>query len=118
LVCELTYDFNGTFPNFSADVRAGLPGLKVTFTDESVTSAPGGIIAYAWDLDGDNQVDSILQNPTFTYNTPGVYNVRLTVTSAHGTPSHTEQGFIVIAYPIADRTYPEILQYQFNEVRG
>ncbi|MCJ7572275.1 MAG: PKD domain-containing protein [Candidatus Thermoplasmatota archaeon] len=42
--------------------------------------------SYSWDFDDSDgiQVDSTLQNPTFIYGIPGVYNVTLTVTDDNG----------------------------------
>ena len=38
--------------------------LLVQFTDTTFTSDPGGVTSWAWDLDGDNVVDSTQQNMT------------------------------------------------------
>jgi len=69
----------GLFPNFTADVTGGVTPLTVNFTDQSYSSAPGGVLAWAWDFDGDTVIDSTLQNPTWVYTTCGSYNVSLTV---------------------------------------
>ena len=42
---------------------------------------PGDTLTYRWDLDGDGQLDdSTVAEPSFTYNTAGVYTVTLEVT--------------------------------------
>ena len=38
----------------------------------------------AWDFDGDGETDAETPVPAFTYEHPGVYTARLTVTDAHG----------------------------------
>ena len=39
---------------------------------------------FAWDFDGDGVADSRQKNPSYTYETPGSYTARLTVTDAEG----------------------------------
>ena len=56
---------------------------EVDFTDRSVTSG-GTIVFWQWDLDGNGTIDSFEQNPTYTYTTPGLYTVSLTVTDDLG----------------------------------
>ncbi len=54
-----------------------------TFTNTS-TSADGAIQVYQWDFDGDNQVDNVKQNPSYTYTTNGIYLLKLEVQTEHG----------------------------------
>lgn len=58
-------------------------GTEFSFTDKST----GESLTYEWDFDGDGEVDSMEQNPTYTFDTAGAYNVKLTVTDAEGTTS-------------------------------
>jgi PKD repeat protein len=100
VVCELTYTpASGLHAGFSADVTSGISPLTVNFTDQTYTSDPGGITSWAWDFDGDNVVDSTLQNPTFVYTNCGTYNVSLTVTDA----SHAPSTLLRTAYIQTDR---------------
>ncbi|MBD3403237.1 S8 family serine peptidase [candidate division GN15 bacterium] len=63
---------------FSSDVTDGDVPLQVTFTDES----PNNPTDWSWVFgDGGNSTD---QNPVYTYTTPGVYDVTLTVTDDNG----------------------------------
>jgi PKD repeat protein len=55
---------------------------EVTFTDTSTDD--GTIEAWSWDLDGDGIVDSVEQNPTWTYTEVGDYEITLTVTDDKG----------------------------------
>src|SRR3989339_205249 len=59
--------------NFTADVVSGQVPLTVQFTDQS----SGNPILWSWNF-GDS-VHSTEQNPSHTYNTPGIYNVSLWV---------------------------------------
>lgn len=65
---------------FSASPNPVYEGFPVTFTDDTV----GGIApyTYAWDFDGDDTEDSVLQNPEFTYLTNGTYIAKLTITDS------------------------------------
>ena len=86
----------GLYPNFSANVQTGPSPLSVQFTDLTFSSDPGGVLAWQWDLDGDGIVDSAAQNPTFTYNNCGSFNVTLTAIDAlHGPVTVTMPNYIV-----------------------
>ena len=64
--------------SFDMDVEEGRAPLTVRFTDTSV----GGPTKWEWDLNGDGVIDSYAQNPTFTYDHPGLYSVRVTISNA------------------------------------
>src|SRR5690606_25210009 len=58
-VCEFTYvPANGLFASFNSDVTGGSSPLTVNFTDNSYSSDPLGVLAWAWDFDGDSVIDS------------------------------------------------------------
>jgi PKD repeat protein len=91
----------GLYPAFTANPTTGNSPLSVAFTDASYSSAPGGVLAWQWDFDGDSVVDSTLQNPTFVYQNCGTYNVTLTIVDSANPPaSLTKTGYIVVD-PIA-----------------
>lgn len=88
IVVELGYTpASGLYAGFSASATTGALPLTVNFTDTSFSSDPNGITSWAWDLDGDNIIDSTAQNPSFTYTTCGDYTVSLTVTDGTHAPS-------------------------------
>jgi PKD repeat protein len=66
---------------FEQSTASVVAGLTVTFTDTSTTNGPP-IVGWLWDF-GDG-VTSAGQNPTYAYDTPGVYTVTLVVTDALG----------------------------------
>lgn len=71
-------------------------GDQVTFTDKS-TNIPTN---WDWTFDGANQTTSTQRNPVVTYNTPGVYNVKLKSSNASGADSITRSNYInVVARP-------------------
>lgn len=74
--------FPGITADYSYDYDTCISG-PVTFTDASVSEAgPNAIIDWFWDFaDGNN---SSLQNPVYSYLSPGEFPVSLTVTDING----------------------------------
>ena len=100
---------------FSADTQLGCAGLRVSFTDQS-TGAP---VDWNWSFDGGTPTTSTAASPTVTYETPGIYDVSLTVTNVLGTTSTSvQQTYIeVLPNPEAAFSYqyaPGGLSVQFN----
>lgn len=101
---------------FTATPTTGNGTVNVAFTDRSVSLDPAGIIAWAWDLDGDNIDDSFVQNPTRAY-TCGTYSVRLTAFDALGNWQTTKTNLIVVDALNANFTFAKVgepAQYQFT----
>ncbi|MEZ5358900.1 MAG: S8 family serine peptidase [Candidatus Zixiibacteriota bacterium] len=74
----------------SSDVTAGQAPLTVNFADSSTVDATG----WAWSLgDGDS---SFVENPIHEYTTPGLYTVGLTIQTAFGNITTTEEDYIVV----------------------
>jgi PKD repeat protein len=74
-------------------------GQPTRFTNQSI-----GALSYEWDF-GDNLGTSTEVNPTYTYNTPGVYNVTLVALDANIAATVTHQVEIVpvgVLTPIAN----------------
>lgn len=105
-VLEFTYTpASGLYAGFTADVTSGPSPLTVNFTDQSFTSAPGGVTGWAWDFDGDAVIDSTLQSPSFTYTNCGTYDVSLTVVDGVNGPSTlTKTAYITTDSIAADFT--------------
>ena len=81
---------------FSASGSFIVAGTTIDFTDEST----GGPSAWAWDFD-DNGVTSSVQNPSHTFNTPGVWHIKLVATNACGADSLTINNMIIVSFPPA-----------------
>ncbi|WP_281085411.1 PKD domain-containing protein, partial [Methanosarcina acetivorans] len=90
---------------FSANVTSGDNPLIVQFTDQSTSGIP---ISWAWDFNNDGSIDSIEQNPRYTYTIPGNYTVNLTVTNSQGSDSEVKADYISVSGsvlpPVADFT--------------
>ncbi|MFE9204635.1 PQQ-dependent sugar dehydrogenase [Micromonospora sp. NPDC007230] len=71
-------------PQVSATPTNGLAPLTVTFSSEGTTDYDGDRLSYAWDFDNDGKVDSRAANPTFTYQTNGLYNATVKVSDPGG----------------------------------
>jgi PKD repeat protein len=84
--------------NFTADPELGVAPLIVQFTDLS----SGDPTEWSWTF-GDGGV-STLQNPEYTYTTPGTYTVTLTVIGPGGSDVQEMVNLIFVQYPapIAD----------------
>lgn len=75
-------------------------GGTISFTDLSYNNTP---TSWNWTFtDGTNTLNSTLQNPTITFNNPGIYNVTLTVSSPGGNGSVTKNGFVQVYDANAD----------------
>jgi hypothetical protein len=74
--------------------------MRVQFTDQSFTSSAKGVTEWAWDFDGDDIVDSTLQNPQFTYIASGweqKFTVTLTVKDGvHAASKVRKQDFVLL----------------------
>lgn len=89
LECELIADF-------SANPVSGYSPLNVIFTDESF----GNPITWEWDFNNDGIIDSYIQNPTFTYNQPGIYSVALTVYNGTNEDTIIKEDYMTVLEPI------------------
>lgn len=69
------YEFHDRLFTISSDKQSGTAGLSVLFSAQSVDE----ITAYLWDFDNDGTIDSSEISPVWTYLTPGVYSVTLSV---------------------------------------
>ncbi|MBR9919974.1 MAG: PKD domain-containing protein [Bacteroidetes bacterium] len=84
---------------FMAKNSEGCAPLEVEFYDESI----GSVDSYEWTFPGGNPASSTLQDPVVIYDTPGVYDVTLSVTNPLGTSTITEMEIVVVGEePTAD----------------
>jgi PKD repeat protein len=77
--------------DFAASPTSGAVPLRVQFGDQS-TPGSGPVLSCQWDF-GDGQT-STSRAPQHVYNTPGFYDVSLTVTTAYGTDLERKNVFI------------------------
>ncbi|MFH1320024.1 MAG: PKD domain-containing protein [Bacteroidota bacterium] len=83
----------GVKAQFSGSPTITWPGNIVNFTDLSYGSIPA---IYSWSFSGGAPSSSNTQNPDVIYNTPGTYNVSLTVANANGSDIETKTNYITV----------------------
>jgi predicted outer membrane repeat protein len=87
--------------DFTATPTTGAEPLTVNFTDTSTSV----ISSWAWDFNNDGTTDSTIQNPSYTYDSPGSYTVKLTVLGPGGLDDETKVDYITVyGAPVADFT--------------
>ena len=91
----LTAKYTAPTAAFSGTPLTGDTPLTVAFTDES-TGAP---TAWAWDFNNDGTTDSTAQSPSYTYDTPGIYTVKLTVSNALGSDEELKTNYVTVKTP-------------------
>ena len=69
-------------------------GEEVDF-EEDVYNAE--VDSYAWNFEGGQPSTSTAENPSVTYNTPGVYDVSLTAANDVGQDTHTEEDMVIVS---------------------
>ena len=88
--CSSTYsqsnyvNLNCPVASFTSPVTGGCAPLTVTFNSAAST---GGAVQWKWNFGttgNPNLVQSTQQNPTFTFTTPGCYDIRLVIINAQG----------------------------------
>ncbi len=79
--------------DFSASPRTGEGPLQVTFTNISVAGA-APITLYEWDF-GDGTTSEDI-NPVHIYSDPGVYTVKLKVTTSVGDSTETKPNYVTV----------------------
>jgi PKD repeat protein len=88
VLCQANFSSNkdNTFNTFCQ-------GDSITFTDQSWNGDP---TAWLWSFPGGTPSTSTLENPTVVYNTPGTYDVSLTVSNASGSVSATKSSYVFV----------------------
>lgn len=77
---------------FEASARTICPGQSISFEDYSYHGPTG----WTWSFPGGSPSSSTDQNPTITYNTPGVYEVSLTATDGNNSDTETRTAYITV----------------------
>ena len=80
LILNFSYSGFSQIADFKADTTKGCVPFQVAFSDLST----GNPVAWDWDM-GDGSSHIYIKNPTFVYNTPGIYSVKLIVTYSDAT---------------------------------
>jgi PKD repeat protein len=86
VLCKADFESNNTTNTICA-------GDSITFDDISWNGNP---TSWSWTFPGGTPATSTDSVPVITYNTPGVYNVSLTVTNASGSVSATKTSYVSV----------------------
>jgi M6 family metalloprotease-like protein len=78
--------------DFTSDKISGHAPLEVQFENLTETIFPSA--NYAWDFETDYTIDSREENPVFTFNSPGKYNVSLEVSGSDYDNVKIKQNYI------------------------
>ncbi|WP_107039495.1 zinc-dependent metalloprotease [Brumimicrobium mesophilum] len=92
---------------FGANIQEICTGGTVSFEDLSYSGASG----WNWTFPGGSPSASTNENPTVTYNTPGVYSVTLSATDGTNTESETKSAFIRVLPNSVDLPVMESFDY-------
>ena len=100
----------------SANPTLGYVPLEVTFIDSSIAGT-NPIINWEWDFNNDGTIDSLEQNPIYTYNEVGDYFAKLTVSDGELTSLDSILiSVLEIGSPIADFSFEPASGYAPLEV--
>ena len=86
---------NPPIADFTATPTTVYAGETVNFTDLSTNNPT----SWNWSFSGGTPTSSTTQNPQIVYNSPGTYNVSLTVSNAFGTDTKTKTDYIHVSTP-------------------
>src|SRR5690554_1221473 len=78
--------------NFDSDYKVVCLGQPVTFDDISYS----GVTTRQWEFQGGFPATSTIESPSVTYNSPGTYQVKLTVSDGVSSISETKTAFITV----------------------
>lgn len=97
--------------NFSANTTSDCTPMVVTFTNSSSSNATSSV----WRFPGGNPSESTEQNPVVTYETAGVYDVSLIVSSGAGNDTLIFEDYITsISKPIANFEYTALSDFEYS----
>ena len=95
--------------DFTVNTTTVLTGSSINFMDLSA----GIPTNWSWEFNGGTPGSSNEKNPVnITYNTPGIYDVTLTVANSNGTDNITKSNYITVcdsALPVADFTVSDTI---------
>lgn len=83
-------------PDFSAAPSTLCPGTTVSFSDNTTGAT---VTSWSWDFPGGTPSSSTSQNPSVIYNTPGNYDVTLTVDDGNGAVNKNIENYITVNLP-------------------
>lgn len=86
------------FAHFRSNKRNICAGQQIQFFNNS---CQGIATSLAWEFEGSNTPSSAAANPVITYETPGIYKVKLTATNAAGSSEYEVEDYIIVNPSVA-----------------
>lgn len=81
--------------DFTSNLTEITAGESINFTDLSTNSPT----SWLWTFNGGTPSSSLLQNPSVTYNTAGIYDVQLIATNTAGNNTMLKSAYITVSEP-------------------
>lgn len=91
------------YADFTVSSRSICVGETITLTDMSYNNTP---TSWNWTITGGTPSSSISQNPTISFNTPGLFAVKLVVANSAGSDSLTKTDYVRVTDPTNNTTAP------------
>ncbi|MCU4174839.1 collagenase [Carboxylicivirga sp. N1Y90] len=89
--------------DFKSNTQATVAGAEVAFENKST----GYSETFTWNMPGATPATSTDANPLVVYNTPGTYEVSLSVTGKDGSQDVETKSDYITIYAVSDQTYCE-----------
>lgn len=89
--------------DFTNKVYYVCSGQSIAFKDFSWQGDP---TSWNWSFPGGTPSSSTDQNPVIQYNTPGIYDVALTVSNSAGSNTLTRTGLVIVSSATANHLFP------------
>lgn len=93
--------------DFTSSYKQVCTGSSIIFRDASWNAAPTG---WLWEFPGGTPSTSTAQSPAVTYSAPGLYEVRLTVSTSAGSNTIVKPAYITVATSTASHSSPSFTE--------
>lgn len=92
-LCQIVSPQASIAVDFAAEELSGFAPLSVCFNERTVSKAtiPS---QWMWDFDDNGSIDSYEPNPSFVFNEPGIYSVKLTVSDGIRSEALTKENYV------------------------
>jgi len=101
-------EFITPVPKFASDIIEGEAPLTVQFTDNSINAG-----SWEWDFDNDGNIDSTIQNPSYTYKNKGKYTVYLKISNSDNSQTNSiiKTNYIIVNEPLNNYLSTTIIDF-------
>jgi PKD repeat protein len=82
--------------NFNSDAMETVPGESVHFSDWSVTAPGTAVESWAWDFNEDGLIDSNEEDPTWTFQESGLFDVMLAVSNGASSDTLVRKNTVMV----------------------